>query len=492
MTHDDIIDDKFVNSHLLRSQNIVFLHFSLFWGSSIVAKFFRRSQATMEPIRPISVKGESLSGYIMRTATENRTDIFGLIRELKTTHWLNEMTKYHQIDSNPYEKMDTNFIMQLTELKPDELSAMTYLPLYEKFIDESEYNINYFKSLLRNCVDLQHRRFCPDCLQQYSKQGKRGVYQLIWQVNDIKRCHIHHRPLTSICPNCGAIQPYITNWLGDYRCLECGGELFDVDNSSKDNVIFTSEDSWLYELWKYLLDSETKGMKKLPGSRFEVQMAITLLYFLNKNNNKGNAVIAPSMNKNERRKALLFIQNRDTNIFVTPYRLSTLLGKAHASVDDFFNTIVPEDFIELIMKRLDLSPNKLAKLEDKKTWEKPVQHKKDMGDVKRLARNYIQQRPRWNKSLTNKEVYSNISVSDSSVTTEVNIYISDLVKVYNKQQKEEVYQKIEKTAIELLKYGCKCTYKNIAEKVGVHIDFIKRNKEIIKRINNIRESNTNV
>lgn len=444
----------------------------------------------MEPFacRPIPVMGESLSGYLIRTAAHNCSDIFSLIREIKAAPKLNETVLYHQIDSNP-KKLDLNLVMNLTKLEPAQLFAMTYQPLFQKFIETDELDIA-FKSILRNQTEVQYRRFCPACLQQYCSEGKRGVFKIIWQVKDIELCHIHQTPLTSICPKCGAKQRYITNELGDYICFECGEELFINNELNIGKSALNDCDNQVFQLWDYLFDSGTKGLIKTPGLKYEVQMAITLLYLLHKKDDKGRADLAPLMSKLERRKALLFIQNRDTNLFVTPYRLSTLLTRAGASANDFFDTIVPEDFIELITKRLDMGNIELERLEEKNNRKQTVRHKWEPEHVKTLVLEYLRQRPNSKVPVTNKEVYFNISVSNSSVSSEIGKEVTKMVKEYNKQQKEAIYKEIEQAAIALFSEGRIFTYKMLADKVGVHIMFIKRDKEIIRRINNLKASHS--
>jgi len=440
----------------------------------------------MEPIRLIPVKGESFSGYLMRMATENTIDIFELLRAIKTTHQLNEMRQYHQIDSNPYEKLDIGLIMQLTDLEPEELSAMTYIPLYRKFVDESETLISLLKSILKNCVERQYRRFCPFCLKDYCGQDRKGVFMLHWQVKDIECCHIHNVPLTSTCPRCGAMQPYITNSLGSYICFKCSAELFDVSRAEMDNIVYTDKDNRLFQLWDYLLDIGTRRLGKVPGLKYEVQMAITLIYLLEKK--KRGRVIAPVMNKDERRSALLFVQNRDLNLFVTAYRLSTLLVRADLTAEDFFNCTVPEDFIELIAKRLKIDRVKLARLEAIKPYKRRIRHRREPEQVKKIALDYLRHRSKDKGPVTNKEVYSNIGVNRECLHYEVTQFIADAIKEYNRQLKESIYKEIEKNAIELLNSGEKVTYKILAERVGVHVMFIKRNKEIIRRINKIKSA----
>jgi len=419
----------------------------------------------------------------MRTAASNCIDIFNLIREIRSVSRLNEMVLFHQIDGCPNEKLKIELLLFLTKLTPLQLYAMTYVPLYQKFVDTSEEK--NFANLLSRRLEVQYRRFCPACLGEYSNQGVRGVFELYWQISDITHCHIHNIPLTNKCPKCGINQSYISATLGDYVCFKCGEELTG-EKDFETEIISNACNNKRFEIWNYLLNSETKGLTRVPGLKYEVQMAITLLYLLDKKNKKGRADIAPVMNKDERRKALLFIKNRDTDLFVTPYRLSTLLVRVGASAEEFFNIVVPNDFIEFIAKRLNIDNEKLAQLEAKKLKKQTIQHRREPDHVKKVVLDFLRQRPKDKGSVTNKEVYSNIAVSINSVPYEVKQFVSEAVKEYNRQLKEAIYREIEKNAMELLSSGKQLTYRLLANRVGVHVMFIKRDKEIIRRINKIK------
>lgn len=438
--------------------------------------------------RPIPVKGESLSGYLMRTATNNYLDMFDVIRKF-TSNRLKEIQKYHQIESNPEGKLSADLLEQYTGLKLNELYDMTFLPLYHKFIKEKRTNIECRKSILNIHVEVQHRRFCPHCLQQYDIDNQRGVFQLIWQIKDIELCDIHHTPLMSTCPNCGIKQPYITNSLGNYTCFKCGAKLYVENKIYSYNSVLKGEQDRLYSDWVYLLDNETKDMEILPDLKYEVQMAITLLYVLQRKD-FGNfeAIRIPLMKKEEKAKALSFIKKRDANLYVTPYRLIKILDRADVTLEDFFTSKVPKDYIELLAKHLDVKVEKLAYFEKKKIYKKHKSHKIDSQMIKASVRKYIFERPNSNKMLTNNEIYSSISISRSSVSSEVTSYISDTVKKYNKQQKEIIYQDIEDLALMLTKAGKSFTYQDLADRVGVDVMFIKRNKDITRKIKSIRQT----
>jgi len=203
-----------------------------------------------------------------------------LINEIrKTSNSLKEANKMYFIDSLSYRYADIEAISILTGLNLDTISTMTMAPIYNKFTYDSRVveAPNYY--LFNNLLEKKHRRFCQHCLRE------NGVYNLKWQIKNIEICDIHRTNLTSTCPTCGAIQPYITNYLGELRCHVCMSLLYETEIDTPEyGDKHLNNQLYLHRQWDYLLDNKTKGLTPNPSMNYEIQMVCTLLYLLHDEN----------------------------------------------------------------------------------------------------------------------------------------------------------------------------------------------------------------
>ena len=226
--------------------------------------------------RLVPRKGESLSGYLMRVAKANRIEkICLLLNDICRSSGLKENCIYHSLDTLTSRHVNVDAISKATGLSCEEIFQMTINPVYWKFMCNDGYLENPGLLLLKQAIETMHRRFCPICLSQ------NGTYKLVWQIKDIELCNIHHIPLTSACPECGELQPYITDQLGALKCHRCNADLFKTCKQPEPfELEYIRHQQYLYRQWAYLLGSKNSGLNPNPIMCYEKQMACTLLFLM--------------------------------------------------------------------------------------------------------------------------------------------------------------------------------------------------------------------
>jgi hypothetical protein len=98
----------------------------------------------------------------------------------------------------------------------DQMKLAVAFRCSEKFINESVVS-NYVKSNEIHSLTCEYLRFCRDCLKQ-------GFHSPIFQILIFEKCPIHHKDLTTNCPNCKCHIPYRLNvkaFKRPYSCPQC-------------------------------------------------------------------------------------------------------------------------------------------------------------------------------------------------------------------------------------------------------------------------------
>jgi hypothetical protein len=204
------------------------------------------------------IKGESLTSYIQRVASDNfvfPSDIWGMV---SFSH-----NKYHQssiscyLDINPYLNIDLNKCKSMLLCK-DSLDSLTLIPLLQKLnipiFDISKNDITNIK----NSIFYSHRRYCPKCLKE------NGYYKLIWQIRLISYCELHNIKLVNECCNCN-IKILLLPRKGTINiCSFCNSTLSKapITNYLPSNLEISSHDDWSYlcsQMKKYYIMSKEKG-----------------------------------------------------------------------------------------------------------------------------------------------------------------------------------------------------------------------------------------
>lgn len=201
------------------------------------------------------IKGESLSGYLIRTSRVNGIKpqrLFNYIcKELniETNNIRSWSSIGYKLDLYPEVIMDINNLEKLVVKSLSSLRGLTLRSVFRKFFD----NPIEYKTVSGTGIFRYNRFFCPECLKQY------GVYMLHWQIRDIEVCHKHLIKLRSNCPMCHKEQPYVTDKLAYYRCVYCNSLLFDENQTEvklDDSEMIIKEKRKL-EDWVFLINPNT-------------------------------------------------------------------------------------------------------------------------------------------------------------------------------------------------------------------------------------------
>ncbi len=422
-------------------------------------------------IRFSPVKGESLSGYLMRLSAENKThvnEVTGLMR--KGFKRFNEANSKYLIDCL-IEKSDEIVWAQITEQNIEGLKALTFMPLYKKFASNpSILYPNPQASIFNYDFDTQHRRFCPICLKES------GIYKLIWQIKDIEICPVHGVPLTMSCPTCGAKQRYVSDELGYYRCCKCHTSLFDNITTSSVDPRYQKSQQHIYNQWEYMLSDKTPGLTPIKEMNYEVQMALTLLHL----SQKMHSISLKLLDKYDKYKILRFIKDRDKLLFVKPYTIMKYSTPSSFTVKDFFKTNISRESMEELLEQSEIDRKHLVscKVVNKENRKKVMRAPNSIQSQSLIdgVDAYLRQRNN-NGLLTTREILLHKGWPYSILPTDVLEYIRGTVCEYNESYKNSLLEIIKEETILIIERGEDPTYKRVAERVGVHISWIKRTPE---------------
>jgi hypothetical protein len=296
------------------------------------------------------VNEETLTTYLLRTAEANyyeMREFFALLGANPRVHF------NHRIDIKPKDNLDIIRVVGYTGQSYDALMSMTFYPLENKFVRSS---IRTSFELLRELYDV-NRRFCPSCLMEFNENKQCGIYKRIWQITDISICDKHYTPLVSQCKFCGTKQPYIADSLVEYLCSNCGKELY---YESEPSALISSEQFNRISQWQTLISSEIAGLTDRPEIVYEVLIAITLLFLLQKSpKTEINDIPQEIIPKQELYRAFEFIKF-GSDYLLTPFMLLKYLNLIGLSVENFFNTKVPDWFIDKLLDYLKIDYGQLC------------------------------------------------------------------------------------------------------------------------------------
>lgn len=77
-------------------------------------------------------------------------------------------------------------------------------------------------------------RWCPACLQEWADRNEEPYLPLLWSLNLVSACPIHHAPLQDHCPHCSRNFRSLKGTARPGFCSLCGGWLGNLDDSSID------------------------------------------------------------------------------------------------------------------------------------------------------------------------------------------------------------------------------------------------------------------
>ncbi len=65
-------------------------------------------------------------------------------------------------------------------------------------------------------------RWCPACMCEQARAGRRLHFPLVWSLEYYRVCHIHRTMLSEHCPACGSQQTYLPSYPSLAHCSACG------------------------------------------------------------------------------------------------------------------------------------------------------------------------------------------------------------------------------------------------------------------------------
>lgn len=172
---------------------------------------------------PLNVRGkgtidiESMNSYVHRLSIAHTVSIERLIKDVKEIY-LSDKNKdggfTKSISYLPYYTRPTNGTQNIISAfeyvtGKDDLSSLTFLSTHRT---------------LERCIKIysKNMRWCPACMNEFSKNGEAGYYKLIWEIKGLKHCPIHRVRLQKYCHHCGWHQNRMGVRKESILCQKCG------------------------------------------------------------------------------------------------------------------------------------------------------------------------------------------------------------------------------------------------------------------------------
>ncbi|MCM3719429.1 TniQ family protein [Fictibacillus phosphorivorans] len=134
--------------------------------------------------------GESLTSYLYRLTSENKTNLINLANTV-VLPGKKRSSKFSIINLDLSIKNNYNIeiLADLTGLSIESLLSLTIVPYHTKF--------DLFINMLNKEFETAVRKVCPLCI------SKEKYFKLIWQVKEIDICNEHLVKLQKRCGKCG-------------------------------------------------------------------------------------------------------------------------------------------------------------------------------------------------------------------------------------------------------------------------------------------------
>lgn len=206
------------------------------WDTQKIRDSPRSRLYNLDPIGVGTPYVESLTGYVIRLAEQHCITTRRLLlneiaplmgRERKSSNSRNESISQilginrDRTATNGMGLTATNLVRAMSILtKRTDLHFLTLRP-WEKVLSK--------RNLLRH-----ERVWCPSCYQEWRDTNKSIYEPLLWCINVVQICPIHHHPFLSVCPHCLSQQLVLSGdsqtghcnkcgkWLGNSRCFSGG------------------------------------------------------------------------------------------------------------------------------------------------------------------------------------------------------------------------------------------------------------------------------
>jgi|SRR5579875_687378 len=178
------------------------------------------------PLAPLGVGTaavESLTGYISRLATAHAVKTGTLIlHELRPRI---PRTKGVSAGSVPKNLSQSPFYLDMHSLNGVGIRARTWVALLEQLTCTPRLDLLTVLPWANaiSCVHLLRtaRAWCPLCYGVYSDSGQPPYEPLLWTIQMVTVCPVHHRRLESLCPSCGRTQYVLSPRSRPGYCSRC-------------------------------------------------------------------------------------------------------------------------------------------------------------------------------------------------------------------------------------------------------------------------------
>ncbi|TLS50034.1 TniQ family protein [Paenibacillus antri] len=225
------------------------------------------------PKKPLMMKDESLSSYLIRVAYHNHCltrDIFSSVRikqDAPRIRW--------KIDWEPDSLINMRLLSEYLDVNDRQIYLGTLTPMCAKFLSGNEMDVSTF---IGNSVEKINRRFCPYCI------SNKVAYKLIWQIKKIEICDDHKVRLMDHCQYCFNSIPYISDTLAQGKCPYCNSFLFQNKSEIVGSWDLIEDQLSQYLAWRYLLDPNSnvtfQENNNLKGKNAQGRLLAALILFV--------------------------------------------------------------------------------------------------------------------------------------------------------------------------------------------------------------------
>lgn len=179
-----------------------------------------------------------------------------------------------KLDVNPSEVFDVQKFEQSLFLNNGTIESMSLLSKINDKIPLSQQNRSNCTTLLNNFF-ITSRRYCPICLRE------KDEYKLMWQIKGVNYCSIHHTKLENLCRKCNKKIIFMGRYSRNGFCPSCKMEL---TTKYSDSYSPDKKEMLLHEIWNYILDENSHGLKVIDSFSNSESIAIKILYLLKNSN----------------------------------------------------------------------------------------------------------------------------------------------------------------------------------------------------------------
>jgi uncharacterized Zn finger protein (UPF0148 family) len=280
-------------------------------------------------------KYETISSYIQKVAESNfimPSDIWRVFSKKVYRYQQNCISV--KLDVNPSEVFDVQKFEQALFLDNGAIESMSLLSKINDKLPLSQRNRLNCTTLL-NKFFITSRRYCPICLR-----GK-DEYKLIWQIQGVNYCSIHQTRLEDTCYICSKRIFFMGRYSRVGFCPSCETKL---NSKSSYSYFPDKKEMLLHEIWNYILDNDSSGLKVIDDLSNSETIAIKLLYLLKRSNYRSDKT----------RLINLIRKKSYTSELEFQYILNLLL-KTNTNFTELIALDVPSAFINNIDNR-DIHP----------------------------------------------------------------------------------------------------------------------------------------